>query len=347
MARKAGSKQVPDERKRCIIEMRKAGMKVGLIAKHYRMHHSTVSNIIRRYNSASTTATMKKRGRKFTLTARALRLFRNYVVQNCFDPLYVIVAKFSATTGIQMCERTGQRYIKRLRMCSYVAVQKPFKTPQHLLSRLQWARKHEAWTDDEWKHVMFTDESTFTVRPASNRLRVWRKQGERWMQRHTVPTFKSGYQTVSVWGGFSKLGRTPLVGIVGHFNQFTYRSIIDAHVLPFKENVHNNNSLFTLQEDNCGPHRAKSIATYLHYKQVNRMKWPSQSPDLNPIEDLWGIMKNRLRKRAVPPSNPLHLFRVLSEIWYSIPDAHLQNLVSSMVKRVTMVKNFKGGSTKY
>ncbi len=92
------------------------------------------------------------------------------------------------------------------------------------------------------------------------------------MQRCTVHTFKSGYQTVNVWGGFSTLGRTTLVAILGNFNQHTYRSIIDAHILPFKKNVHGDNSLFVLQEDNCGPHRAKSIATYSYLKGIERMK---------------------------------------------------------------------------
>ena len=151
---------------------------------------------------------------------------------------------------------------------------------------------------------MFTDESTFTVRSIKNRLRVWRKPGHSWEQQCTVPTFKSGFQSVSVWGGFSKQGRTCLVGIVENFNQHTYRSIIDAHILPFKNIVHANTALFTLQEDNCGPHRAKSVNTYMYSASVNRMQGPAQSPDLNPIENMWGIMKQNLRKRIVVPSNP-------------------------------------------
>ena len=122
---------------------------------------------------------------------------------------------------------------------------------------------------------MFTYESTFTVRPLKNRLRVRRKPGQRWEQRYTVPTFKPGFQIVSVWAGFSMHGRTCLVGISGKLNQRTYRSIIDAHILPFKKNVHCDNPLFILQEYNCGPHHAKAINSYLYLNSVNRMQWPA------------------------------------------------------------------------
>ena len=119
---------------------------------------------------------------------------------------------------------------------------------------------------------MFTDKSTFTVWPIKNRLRVRRKPGQRWEQQCTAPTFESGFQSVSVWAGFSKQGRTSLVGTVRNFNQHTYCFIIDAHILLFKNIVHGNNALFPLQEGNCGPRRAKSINSYLYSASLNRIR---------------------------------------------------------------------------
>ena len=194
---------------------------------------------------------------------------------------------------------------------------------------------------------MFTDESCFSVRPMKNRLHVRRKKGKRLHQKFVVRTFKSGYQNISVWGGFSFFGRTPLVGTVGTFTQHTYRAIIDAHILPFKRDTHENSNAFTLQEDNSGPHRARSIATYLQNKDMNRMKWPAQSPDLNPIENVWGLTKGHLRKQPRPPKSPIDLFNILSTIWNSRPDSYFQNLVASMPNRVASVRKNRGGSTKY
>ena len=77
------------------------------------------------------------------------------------------------------------------------------------------------------------------------------------------------------------------------------------------------------------------------------MKWPAQSPELNPIENVWGLMKSRLRKRDVRPRNPTHLFGILSEIWNSLPDSYFRNLVASMPKRIKLVKDNRGRPMKY
>ena len=142
-------------------------------------------------------------------------------------------------------------------------------------------------------------------------------------------------------------GRTPIVETFGSFDKHTYRVIIDNHILPFMYEVHGGPASFALQEDNCEPHRAKSVATYLANEEATRMKWPAQSPDLNPIENVWGLMKMHLRKRTVQPSYPMNLLHILNQIWNSLLDSYFSNLFASMSNRVRSVRVGKGGSTKY
>ena len=110
---------------------------------------------------------------------------------------------------------------------------------KNISKRIVWARTDRHWKQTEWLQVIFTDESSFLVRPKKNGLYIRRRWGQRQRQQYIVMTVKFGYQSVSVWSGFSIHGRLQLVGTVGSFDRHTYRVIIDDHILPFIYNVHN------------------------------------------------------------------------------------------------------------
>ncbi len=65
------------------------------------------------------------------------------------------------------------------------------------------------------------------------------------------------------------------------------------------------------QQNNCALNRAKSVIASMDSNRMNVMKWPSQSPDSNPIENAWFFLKKKLRARPMYPTSTTDLFKIL------------------------------------
>ena len=148
-----------------------------------------------------------------------------------------------------------------------------------------------------------------------------------------------------VWAGISEHHRTPLYYVQGNLNAHVYRDqILRPLVAPMQRQIGPHP---VLQDGNAPPHRARFMGAFLQQAQFNRMDWPTNSPDMNPIKHAWDMLGRRVRENHAPPANLQQLFVLLQHQWQAIPQADLMNLVHSMRGRCNECRKKRGGYTHY
>ena len=116
---------------------------------------------------------------------------------------------------------------------------------------------------------------------------------------------------------------------------------------PFKDAYYPETDDFIYQCDGCERHRAEIASLFLKLSNVDVLPWPVQSPDLNPKEKAWSIIKNRLRGQHTYPCNLDGLFKELEKTWNELLSIYFTTLVRSMMTRYDAVAKVKEKSTKY
>ena len=101
------------------------------------------------------------------------------------------------------------------------------------------------------------------------------------------------------------------------------------------------------QQDNDPKHTSKKAEQWFSDNNIIPIKWPAQSPDLNPIEHLWQYLKAKLQQYDTPPKGVHELWDRVVKEWTEIPLETCQKLIESMPRRIQIVLEAKGGYTKY
>ena len=178
------------------------------------------------------------------------------------------------------------------------------------VKRLAWAKENleNARTMEGFKNVVWTDECS--VQLETHRRFCCRKVG---CQPRPKPRPKHPAK-VHVWAGISWKGPTPIVIFEGKMNATGYIEVLEQGMLPFLKCV---DSTPKFMQDNDPKHTSRVVGEWLVESGIHWWKTPPESPDLNPIENLWHELKEYLR-RVVKPKTKSELVSGILEFWETV-----------------------------
>jgi hypothetical protein len=216
----------------------------------------------------------------------------------------------------------------------------------HRQKRLEFAQRHENWSLEDWKRVLWSYETKINRIGSDGKVYVWKQRGESISDRTTLPTVKhGGGNNLMIWGCMGWNGVGMLIEVEGKMNADQYCQILSDGVVESFEKLEEDERYF--QQDNDPKHTSRKATEWFEDNDIQVLSWPAQSPDLNPIEHLWEHLKRQLRKYDNPPRGGHELWDRLVDEWNEIAPEVCQNIIESMPRRIQAVIKANGGHTKY
>ena len=197
------------------------------------------------------------------------------------------------------------------------------------VKRKEWCQQQIA-NKENFSNVIFTDECTVQL-DHHGRLCFRRKNEPRVLKQRPKHPAK-----VHIWGGISIKGATRVVIFTGIMNAQRYAKILESSLVQFLSKYFPEGH--RLQQDNDPKHRSKYIENFFQRNNIRWWKTPPESPDLNPIENIWGSLKQYLRS-TYKPSNLEELKAGIQQFWLTLTPAvcskyigHLQKVMPKVVE---------------
>lgn len=309
---------------------------------------AVASTVARFMRTGSSEPQAVRTGRPSLITAPSNHLLKDLVMEDRRLSASQITNMFISKTNLPVSKSTVRRSLYKENLRCRLARPKLLVSEANIAARLNWCLAHQDWTVRQFRRVLWSDESTVSLFQQGSCSRVWREPKEEWNVECVTSTVKHSPRRM-YWDAFSWYGVGPLIPIHGSVTAASYTETLQRHLLPALEGFpgisDRGRPLF--QQDNARPHTAKLTKRFLTENHVRVVDWPAQSPDLNPIENVWHELKRMVQRNPNKLANLTELDTQVLQAWGNVPPEFCRRLVDSMPRRIAACIAAAGGPTKY
>jgi len=339
------------------------GMGYKKIAKYKDVPVSTVRGVVKRYRMRGNVHDAPRPGRPTTKrTPELQQRIESTIEENPWSSLREITETLK---DLNVGQTTVNKVIKDLGFKLRIPRKKPYLDNFTKIRRKYWCRSRTRWTTARWQTGVWLDEARveFTGRyQPGKKVRI--RAGEEVLEKNLVPSFKSGRISVNCWAAIAYGSRTPLVRVRKRkpsertseqdrlgLNASQYATeIYDSHLIPFLFSLDKPIKRLRVIEDGAKYHQAGLNREISSAFGIQKLPLPANSPDLSPIENVWHIFKQRLRKRFSKierPHSEDQLWEMMEAEWDAIDQEVIDRLIDSMPSRVQAIVNAGGSHIKW
>ncbi|GFU84925.1 transposable element Tcb2 transposase [Trichonephila clavipes] len=331
-----------DERKH-ITELHKEEKSFREIGKILKLSFTTVVYIVKKYLETGSGENKPRPDGPSKLTSRAKRMIVRSATNKTMTSVQDIANELLSSCNVSVSAQTVRNVLHSAGLKARTPRKKPYTSEVNRKRRLEFAMKYKNKPMDFWKKVIFSDESKFEIFTPPSIRKIWRKNKTALEPKNILPTLKHGGGNVMVWECVAHNGAGNLAFIDNKTSALAYINMLRHNLLDSAKKLSMENT-FIFQQDNYPKYTAIVTKTWFLYHAPRRLETPPQSPDLNPIENLWMHLDTEVRKKVTSKEN---LKEKLQEVWNSIDTKITKKLIESIPRRLEEVIKANGLLTKY
>ena len=292
------------------------------------------STVYRHYQSLREKGTSNRKigsGRKSILSPDSKKLILKQI-KNDDTQTPEEISEILKDNNYKGSPKTIRKFLKKEGFISKPPVESYELSEDQKRIRKKWWIDHK---DYDWDKVIFTDETAF---------KTGKKKTKRWLKKDekNITSLRKYSKKVNCWGAICKGGKCSLKLFTQNMDAEFYVKILTEK---FNEMRSIDGKNWELQFDNDPKHKSKLAQEYLKKHKIVALEWPPYSPDLNPIENIWGIMVGKLRKKNI--STQSELIELVNQEWEKIDQEQIDNWIDSMSGRIIEWIDHDGDRIKY